>query len=108
MKKLSQDEEYILNHYQLARERALEHVEYLARTILQQHKNLEEFVISMGVWYFTKKANNALGYEVVDSDSAKYLRESRLAYFLVDWDDELKILSQPMRFTAEGPVRTDW
>lgn len=108
MKEISVAEKRIKTAYQLANTLALEHVEYLARTILQQHKNLDEFVMAMGTWYFTKRVNNAAGFEILDQDSTRYLENSRLRAFIDVWDQCLKLTGQPMRFTAEGPVQTDW
>lgn len=80
---------------------ALEIVEERARKILQSHKNLEEFCMGMGTWFFNDKD----GTHFYDGND-KFTK--RLADFMDNWDIYLHLTGHPMRFTAEGPVINDW
>jgi hypothetical protein len=88
-------------------EMALTLIETRARKILAAHSSLDEFVMGMGGWLFTKKDSE-------DSISDVY-RERIPAYtksFLEMMDEfndiELKVTGEPMRFTATGPVVRMW
>jgi len=87
---------------------ALHLIETRARAILAAHSNLDEFVMAMGGWIFTRKQNKA------DHISTVY-REHIPAYLksftrMMDEFDrmKLKVTGEPMRFTAHGPKVTDW
>ena len=86
-------------HYELACTLSIVKVEELARKILRGHKNLDEFIIAKGGWMYTDKNGN-------DIDDKPYMRE--LSEFIDEWDNYLKITGNPMRFTADGPVVTNW
>lgn len=88
-------------------EMALTLIETRARKILAAHSNLDEFVMGMGGWLFTKKDSE-------DNISDVY-RERIPAYakpFLEMMDEfndiELKVTGEPMRFTATGAVVKMW
>jgi hypothetical protein len=102
----------IENCLSIANDMALLEVELQARKILSQHKNLDEFVMGMGGWFFTR---NDKEHTIVHNDSngispsertPKYTR--RLQTFIDKWDNDLKITGNPMRFTANGKTITDW
>jgi hypothetical protein len=79
---------------------ALEHVEFAARKILREHKNLNEFVMGMGTCFFSEGEENH-GLET-------YAYMKSLEDFICEWDETLGITGTPMRFTANGPRITDW
>lgn len=85
---------------------ALPFVEAEARKILARHSNLDEFIMGMGRWFFTDKKGN----HVTDTygPPVKYVRDSKLANFISEWDELLRITGNPMRFTATGPKITNW
>ena len=82
-------------------------IEAKARGILRSHPTLDEFVMGMGAWLFTRKDSA--------DDISTVFRERIPAYArpferMMDEFDrlELKITGEPMRFTAEGPVVREW
>ena len=75
-------------------------VEKYAREGLRNNPDLGEFVMGMGCDCFW----TADGDEQVDTEYAS----PNLAQLLLDWDEYLKLTGEPMRFTADGPVRRDW
>jgi hypothetical protein len=79
---------------------ALALIEKKARKIMREHLNIQEFVMAMGGWNFWYYDGNQ-----VPSD-LKYLEPVRKIFD--EWDDYLKLTGTPMRFTAEGLIRTDW
>lgn len=81
--------------------RALAIVEQRARRILRSHNSLVEFVMAMGTAFFVTAAG-----DTVRTHERAYMRP--LHEFLEEWTDALGLLGQPMRFTADGDVRTDW
>lgn len=87
-------------------------VEEQARAILKKHPNLHEFVMAMGGWFFTvkKSQHGSLlpGEHAVLHDNPSYIKNSRLANFIAEWDEYLKITGEPMRFTADGPTVRNW
>lgn len=104
-------------------ETALAEVERLARKILKEHQNLNEFVMGMGMWEITRKigTRDDSGGTVVkfQTTTESYglindVVELELAYlkplgdFIDEWDSVLHLTGTPMRFTADGPVVTDW
>ena len=90
----------IEKHYQQAVNLALAEVERLARKILAQHANLDEFVMAMGSVGFSD------GYEELAIDERAYMKPLR--DFINEWDGVLKLTGTPMRFTATGKKVTDW
>lgn len=89
-------------------------VEFKARTILRNNPKLHEFIMGMGGWIFTDKAgdtvethterrNDDYTYRYVCKDWAKPVAE-----LIDEWDQYLKLTGNPMRFTLNGPVITDW
>jgi hypothetical protein len=106
----------ILKHYMLSANMAAKFVEIEARKILKTHPNLDEFVMGMGGWFFTRKIGTIGRHrmKVIPEesntiyDNPKYIEHSPLANFLGEWDSDLHITGYPMRFTATGPIRTDW
>lgn len=86
--------------YLQACETALQLIEQRARRILVQHPNLDEFVMCMGSWFFTRKnGENTL-------EPLGYMKP--LADIFDEWDNLLKLTGTPMRFTATGKTVTDW
>lgn len=86
---------------------ALRLIEKRARRILLYHSALDEYVMGMGCWIFTKR--NGL------DDISTVYRERIPAYVvpftrMMDaFDDmELKVTGESMRFTAHGPVVNAW
>jgi hypothetical protein len=86
--------------YKQADETAMQIVEEIARKILRKHKKLDEFCMGMGTWFFSDYAG-----KLYDGDD-KLAKE--LDDFMNEWDAYLHLTGQPMRFTADGPVITDW
>lgn len=82
--------------------------EDLARKILKDNPQLDEFIMCMGSFFFTDKKGNDI--DTFNSVVSKRLEKSfqPLNDFICDWDNTLKITSEPMRFTANGPKITDW
>lgn len=78
-----------------------------ARKILATHVILDEFVMAMGGWLFTKKDS--------EDHISTVFREHIPAYaqsftsMMDEFDDmELKVTGDPIRFTATGPTVRDW
>ena len=95
-------------HYNKACELASLKVEQIARQILVEHKELDEFIMAMGSYFFTykskkRKDEHLSGYT---EDSEPFLRP--LNDFISEWDNYLKITGDAMRFTATGVKVTDW
>lgn len=86
--------------YEQAQEIALSLVEKEARKIMRKHTNIKDFVMAMGGWNFWYHDGNEVPHDL------KYL--DPLQRIFQEWDDYLGLTGTPMRFTAEGPVRTDW
>jgi hypothetical protein len=84
-----------------ASEICLAEIERRARKILATHPNLDEFLMGMGTVFFsTKDGQNISLYD------RAYMKS--LDDFINDWDHDLHITGEPMRFTATGPVTTKW
>ena len=86
---------------------ALALIETRARKILVGHPSLDEFVMAMGGWLFTRKNSQ--------DDISTVYRECIPGYampftrMMDEFDDlELKVTGEPMRFTATGPVVQEW
>lgn len=82
-----------------ASELAIQEVERIARRILKQNRNLIEFVMAMGCWCFWTNE------EPLDNEDSRF---KELAEFMAEYNDKLKLTGTPMRFTATGPVETNW
>lgn len=78
-------------------------IEMKARKLLQAH-NLNEFVMAMGGWLFTRKDS----LDDISSDCLPaYARP--FARMMDEFDHmEMKVTGEPMRFTANGPVIRNW
>jgi hypothetical protein len=87
----------VQHHYDKARAAALFLVEKIARQALREHPEYIEFCMSMGCWGF------------VDQKMYSWMEVSEPLLDLFEkWDDSLKLSGEPMRFTADGPVRREW
>lgn len=85
---------------------ALNLIEKKARALLASHKNLDEFVMAMGGWIFTRKNDESGDYISMDRCPAYVTSFARMMSEFEDID--LKVTGEPMRFTASGPVVKDW
>lgn len=82
-------------------------IEKRARKILVAHSNLDEFVMAMGGWLFTRHGNDDSISDIELSHIPSYVRS--FANMMNEFSDlELKVTGEPMRFTATGPVVRDW
>ena len=82
-------------------------IEGKARKILAAHTNLDEFVMAMGGWLFTKKSGKEYISTVYREDVPYYVRA--FMRMMDEFDDmELKVTGESMRFTAAGPIVTTW
>lgn len=108
----------IQEHYSKACEIASNVVEKMARQILSEHKELDEFIMAMGSYFFTYKNKKRQGnlepytqkmnksWNYYYEDSEEYLKP--LNKFIGEWNNYLKITGDAMRFTATGLKVTDW
>lgn len=92
----------IMDSYMRSVNLALAEVERRARKLLNDHQNLDEFIMGMGIASFTVKGSE---WSVDDTD-LKYLKP--VLDFIRDWDEYLKLTGEPVRFTATGPRITSW
>lgn len=102
--------------YEKSRELSIEIIEELARDILRNNKDLDEFIMAMGSYFFTyknkketlstieQKMNKNYKYDYIDSK--KFLKP--LNNFISTWDDTFKMTGISMRFTEKGEIITDW
>lgn len=105
----------VADYYEKAEKTASEVVEKMARKILREHPELNEFVMAMGTYFFTYKDGGNLdpisskmnsSYNYVYYDTEPFLKP--LNDFIGEWDSRLKITGDAMRFTANGIKVTDW
>lgn len=106
----------VADYYEKASETASKVVEKMARKILIEHPELDEFVMAMGSYFFTyknrsgnlspmtQKMNKSWNYYYEDSEP--FLKP--LNDLISKWDKVLKITGDSMRFTANGEKRADW
>ena len=99
-------------HYRMARKLVLAEVIRMARKILKEHDNLDEFFLVMGSWFFsTKKKRAAYAGGKPCSDTItdvdfKYL--APIGNLISEWDEYLKLTGEGIRFTATGKIVNDW
>ena len=88
---------------------ALKLVESRARKLLAAHPNLDEFVMGMGGWMFTRKGiDNHDNISLVFRDRIPHYASS-FTRLMGEFDIlQLKITGEPMRFTSDGPVVRSW
>ena len=105
----------VADYYEKAENIASEAVEKMARQILREHSELNEFVMAMGTYFFTYKRGGNLdpisskmnsSYNYVYYDTEPFLKP--LNDFISEWDSRLKITGDSMRFTVDGVKVTDW
>lgn len=102
--------------YKKSSDLAADVVEKMARKILTDHNELEEFIMAMGSYFFTYKDGSAdlqpmtqkmnKSWNYYYEDSEPYLKP--LNDFISEWDKRLKITGYAMRFTAKSEKITDW
>ncbi len=101
-------------YYEAARQEALIFVEAEARKILKKRKNLKEFIMAMGTYFFVDKHGNT-----IDTWESKYINYEcrmfnaspsfkKLNDFISEWDEYLKLTGESMRFTSDGIKITNW
>lgn len=104
---ISMDDERVLGEvaecYKKACNLASRHVESLARRILAERSELNEFIMGMGTYFFSLKDDD----DNIDAFSGEEWMEP-LVDFICEWDRELKITGEAMRFTAMGDKVTEW
>lgn len=105
----------VADYYDKAEKTASEAVEKMARQILREHPELNEFIMGMGTYFFTYKKGGNLhpisskmnsSYNYVYYDTEPFLKP--LNDFIGEWDSRLNITGDGMRFTADGIKVTDW
>lgn len=105
----------VRRHYAAAGRCASREVARLARKALRDHAELNEFVMAMGGWFFTLKEGEmdkmglaaTPGNDIIH-DCADDPRFKDIEAFISQWDSELGITGEPMKFTAAGPVCREW
>ena len=90
--------------YDRARSVGLFLVEKYAREVLKDHKELKEFVMGMGTYNFWVADDLQADFGYLGCNGCV----DKLDQLMEDWDDVLKLTGEPMRFTADGPVRREW
>lgn len=103
--------ETIQKHLDDAYDIAIREVEKLARqTLYNNPAELKTFVMGMGTYYFTDMNDEVIHVSMADND--KFLKSlpgyNQLVSFIIKWDHELRITGEPMRFTVDGPMKSDW
>ena len=93
----------ISQHYQAARRLALSKLIAAARKILQDHPNLDEFILAMGVAMFTVKDNPLVNLHLSER---KYFRP--VERLIDEWDDYLRLTGEGIRFRARGKIVRRW
>ena len=88
----------IEKHYWKAYDLAIEKLKKMALKKLNQDHTIEEFVMGMGTYFFT----DINGEEV---DSSRY---EKLDLFIMQWDSNLLLTGETMRFKRDGVIITDW
>ena len=103
-------------NFQASKDAALEAVQFMVRQVLRRCPELHEFIMANGGAFFIKDNSSnitiadlvtVLGNEVPCRSEA-FFAAARLLSFMGTWDAVLKITGNPMRFTTEGPIVTDW
>lgn len=100
--------------YNQASNLALAEVEKEARRLMRKHKNLKEFVMAMGSYFFVDAKGETISTTTSVYRNYSYVMEDTFAYFkplnefMLDWEERFKITGEAMRFTAEGKKITDW
>lgn len=100
---LSKEKRLLKKQWQALSNKADAIVAAMARKILVEHPHLDEFIMGMGICHFTVKGQE---YESVGTEDFAYMKP--LDDFICEWDEYLKMTGTPMRFTATGPLRSDW
>lgn len=106
-------EEDLSVRYAQAEDIALEIVVHKARKILTTHPYLDEFVMCMGTWFFTRKLGTKDDLNMLvrkgKNDIAEFCQYMHpVRDFISEWDNAFKLTGTPIRFTATGPVVTNW
>ncbi len=93
---------------------ALSKIEKIARRILKKNDNLNEFVMGMGMASFDDKEGEMMEMQTscLDSNGRRVYEDvpefKELIDFLDEWDGIYSLTGETMRFTAEGPKKTEW
>lgn len=86
---------------------ALVLIETWARKLLAAHPNLDEFVMAMGGWLFSRRGSDAYISDVYEEWIPAYAKSFKR--MMDEFSNlELKVTGEPMRFTARGPVVRMW
>jgi hypothetical protein len=106
----------VQTHFDRAVADALKVVEERARAIMRRNPRIKEFVMGMGSYTFWDINDNQIEMyhehyhqwgKTVYSYTSKHAYKP-LTDFMEEWNEHLKLTGSPMRFTATGPVITDW
>lgn len=102
-------------HFNKANLLAEKQVIKLARTILKNHPEYDEFIIAMGSYFFTNKKTgqnitpmeeNYRNNQYVSDDRYKYFKP--LNDFILKWNDNLYLTGMGIRFKAKGKIKRHW
>lgn len=91
--------EVIEDQYERVYQRAKDELIRRAREVLRKHRDLDEFVMAMGSWFFTKNS------ESIEYDDS---RCKAVTDFMDEWDSVFNLSGDPMRFHAYGDIVTEW
>ncbi len=94
----------IKKHLSLAEKLSSKYVEQLARQVLKENPQLDEFIMGFGMWHFTFKEKDGLISHGQHHLHLPLKRSTiiKLENFIGYYDDYLKITGESMRFTAKG------
>lgn len=82
---------------------AIQYVQEEARRMMQQHEELDEFIMRMGTWFFRTVDGEIVGFE-----DRSYIEKCDLTKFIQDWDEYLRITGYAVRLKKNGPAITNW
>lgn len=84
-------------------------VEKYARQLMREDPQWEEFIVDANDWGF--RMSKKRRYELFASGGKDTLFRASslpLSSLIQKWNGVYKLTSEPMRFTADGPVRREW
>lgn len=100
--------ELIQKYLDKADELAENEVIRLATEVLIKNSAVvEEFIMAMGSFFFTSKQDQGYNWSL-EYEIKSLIGGEELWDFIIEWDNQLKITGNPIRFSLESRVKRDW
>lgn len=98
--------EYILSK---ADEMIEKEVIILASYVLKNNKQIDEFIMAMGSFFFTKRGKKNCHFNYSTHEEINSLKGGKELFdFIIKWDNQFKVTGGSLRFSLHSEIKRNW